>query len=917
MKKSISIILAAATIAVALCAAVTVCWLDESSGSVRFDGRFHGSTEAAYFAGGTGAENSPYEIKSAVHLYNFAWLQYLGYFNMNPDFNNGLTQSHFVVSDNIDMSGFRSAIPPIGTTEYPFIGVFDGGNNTVRSVTVSNEKGTGDNTLKIRPSNAEFNGTALLHVAGGGDEVSIAGLFGVTGDYDGYIATYKAAHPGFTDENAAAMTVKNFYADKLHVRSGSAATLTGLVAGYAGSGISNVGVYRGDINYASGASGLTAISGDTAVTSKYALVGAVNENVVEWSDAEGTGGDNPDWGGSVDMKSLYGRLQSFRANATQKTDNYTYNTTNNNTITTKTVTKTVYRYYNVDEGQADFSSGGADSSVHYLTGGKILSGIAYGELDDGVSGFLISDGNGNYLTLSSTSAYYGANTPTTDVNRATTWYLENGALYAYSDDTKIYINTSNWGGNVFTLANTNNTTWTRNGNQLYGTYTGTTYKNYLQIYGGYWRALSNIPVDLTITPVTKRRYLTGTLYKFVNDDGETTQTYLPILTDENYKTAENNVGYITSGAYDDTADIRVRKDRLYQLNVATNNNNINAAFEQDKLEVLTVNKNTGNLVRIADNYNSGNTSVHGNISGYDKIGYGELGLVNYSGNDGARAGLGNTFTQGTDAASGTSIYGLHFMNATISTRNTFRAPSVKIENNSYENYQMVSDAVNFRTNGRGNITFFAGTYYEDNNSFFSLHHVIRNGNDINSIKKISKIYKRSGNQTYVYKYADGSYSVGNIDENTLTLAFDCDWIMNPGNVVKNAVYYFEIPVNGDTEYALGPSGSGNGAYLMYLDIGASATGGSEGKDHAIKSLYFVNTDTVTLDASGNYPEFNHVTFIISNAETGGSPWVMFERNTTANDDGTTSVRYNFAYIGNITPKGKGVYDDTLTQSRDG
>ena len=72
MKKSISIILAAATIAVALCAAVTVCWLDESSGSVRFDGHFHGSTEAAYFAGGTGAENSPYEIKSAVHLYNFA-----------------------------------------------------------------------------------------------------------------------------------------------------------------------------------------------------------------------------------------------------------------------------------------------------------------------------------------------------------------------------------------------------------------------------------------------------------------------------------------------------------------------------------------------------------------------------------------------------------------------------------------------------------------------------------------------------------------------------------------------------------------------------------------------------------------------------------------------------------------------------
>ena len=135
--------------------------------------------------------------------------------------------------------------------------------------------------------------------------------------------------------------------------------------------------------------------------------------------------------------------------------------------------------------------------------------------------------------------------------------------------------------------------------------------------------------------------------------------------------------------------------------------------------------------------------------------------------------------------------------------------------------------------------------------------------------------------------------------------------MNPGSVVNNAVYYFEVPVNGETEYALGPSGSGDGAYLMYLDIGASATGGNEGKDHTIKSLYFVNTDTVTLDNAGNYPEFNSVTFEIAGAGTGASPWVAFERNTTANDDGTTSVRYNYSYITAVTPTGKGEYDGTL------
>ena len=129
-------------------------------------------------------------------------------------------------------------------------------------------------------------------------------------------------------------------------------------------------------------------------------------------------------------------------------------------------------------------------------------------------------------------------------------------------------------------------------------------------------------------------------------------------------------------------------------------------------------------------------------------------------------------------------------------------------------------------------------------------------------------------------------------------------------MVNYAVYYFEMPVNGG-EYALGSASTGDGAYLMYLDIGASATGGDEGKEHTIKSLYFVNTDTVTLDNAGNYPEFNSVTFEIAGAGAGASSWAAFERNTTENADGTTSVRYNYSYITAVTPTGKGEYDGTL------
>ena len=40
-----------------------------------------GYSVAAYFGGGDGTTNNPFIIKNQRHLYNLAWLQYLGYFN--------------------------------------------------------------------------------------------------------------------------------------------------------------------------------------------------------------------------------------------------------------------------------------------------------------------------------------------------------------------------------------------------------------------------------------------------------------------------------------------------------------------------------------------------------------------------------------------------------------------------------------------------------------------------------------------------------------------------------------------------------------------------------------------------------------------------------------------------------------------
>lgn len=105
-------------------------------------------------------------------------------------------------------------------------------------------------------------------------------------------------------------------------------------------------------------------------------------------------------------------------------------------------------------------------------------------------------------------------------------------------------------------------------------------------------------------------------------------------------------------------------------------------------------------------------------------------------------------------------------------------------------------------------------------NFFSLHHIIkRSATEIQTIKEISLIYGK-GSGAYIYKYTDGTFSQGNSEPEGYEVVFDTSWITTP-TIVYKAVYYFEIPVNAG-EYALGSASTGDGAYLMYLDIGANA-----------------------------------------------------------------------------------------------
>lgn len=316
--------------------AVTFCWFSRGE-LLNFRDDF-GSAKASYFGGGDGSsEEKAYVISSSTHFYNLAWLQYLGYFNAAGGANNGRLQSYFKLTKNIDMrelqrNGTVSALPPIGTEQYPFIGNFNGNGYKIDNVFVSNLM----SDLIVRPTTyktaTDDNNNEVLAVYGTAGTttkaVNIVGLFGVTGDYgvsadakgvvsrsneytnkfkDSLSSPTAATTSGADEVYYGVMKVENLYTDNLSVKSASSKTLVGLAAGYASASLNNVGVYRCSITVNAGATGLS----DSAPLSNYSLLGDYNDAVITWDEKPsggGGGGSGNDWGGSINIYELSKRI---------------------------------------------------------------------------------------------------------------------------------------------------------------------------------------------------------------------------------------------------------------------------------------------------------------------------------------------------------------------------------------------------------------------------------------------------------------------------------------------------------------------------------------------------------------------------------------------------------------------------------
>jgi len=251
-----------------------------------------GYSTAAYFAGGDGSEENPYKISNARHMYNLAWLQYLGEFNETDeeDSTKLAKQYHFtVISDEIDMTDY--AVPPIGTEEYPFVGVFEGNGCVIKNLNVSNDL----TDLDKHPSSSKVTADNIK-------ALSIIGMFGVIGNYE----------DKYTNISSIIPSVNNFYLDDILVSSIASNSLVGLLAGYVATNgnISNIGVHYSKFKLASGVTKISSFEN----LSSYALIGDYDSKYIGWVDKPSADGNDLAYGGNFDVNKLLSRLQLINTN---------------------------------------------------------------------------------------------------------------------------------------------------------------------------------------------------------------------------------------------------------------------------------------------------------------------------------------------------------------------------------------------------------------------------------------------------------------------------------------------------------------------------------------------------------------------------------------------------------------------------
>lgn len=447
------IIAAAALICIALVFLLEplgLAWMSDNGMSSPID--ITSNVHKSYFESGDGTKDlivdeetgevisGPYEIKYPLQLYYFAWLQYLGYFNtpkldkngneMKDENGNVITDTvYFRVSANLDMDyideitgeHYAYVLPPIGTTNQPFLGNFDGGGFTITDLVIENVY---DNYLEP-PDEAESD-------FGG---VEIIGFFGVIGELA----------EGDYSYDTQANEVKNVVLENLTVKTQTDNALIGLVAGYVNGIVDCVGVVGSKVNIKQGTTSLSY----TENMSDYSLIGYCTETYKDSvyvmdvmlnnpgiSDKYtvvpeiGGEGENTGWGGSVKMLDIYTWLTDVKNAAPTVNNGYYTERVDVVNLLKKTVTvdfttaseKTYSANLATGEpfGSFVFTTNSNVNYVNFVSGGQKVTQFKYAYTENDVALYYITDGT-NYLSFDGTNIINS-----TSQADATKWYVSNG-----------------------------------------------------------------------------------------------------------------------------------------------------------------------------------------------------------------------------------------------------------------------------------------------------------------------------------------------------------------------------------------------------------------------------------------------------------------------------------------------------------
>ena len=327
----------------------------------------NGSTPTAYYKSGDGTKDNPYVIARPVHLYNFAWLQYMGTYNKVDD-DGTVKQTYFKIDDDLatdsngnkvlDMKGY--ALPPLGTEDNPFVGDFDGNGAIITNLTISNKYG-------------DYSRTPSSVTSTNFDVPQVIGLFGVIGATD----TSKAYEYSSTTD----ALVHDVYAENLTIKNDTSSnkqTLAGLLAGYVNAPMLNCGVGLGTFDLASDTKSLGTYNGTTLKgVSDYALVGSYNSENFSWSIPDGGGGgQGNDWGGSIDISSFAKRITYIKKQICGELNPAGSSTNNTKTYTSDIYNVSLYeRAVSSDSYKFDFDWFTFDDSI----AGKTNSYISFQE----------------------------------------------------------------------------------------------------------------------------------------------------------------------------------------------------------------------------------------------------------------------------------------------------------------------------------------------------------------------------------------------------------------------------------------------------------------------------------------------------------------------------------------------------------